>query len=151
MPGMRGIEDDCPVEPAIDGLYELFRPGVVGIVCPQAERAAPGGIPAARQVHDEIQAPLELELRMQRIVQVHIQLAAAAMEVPAAAMQAGVRAQALDAGQSIQVAKKPIIEIREYPVGRRWKAVPVIQRALFLDGIAVLHPGTVIERRNVAL
>src|SRR5205823_4136021 len=87
----------------------------------------------------------------QRIVEVHVQLAAAAMEVPPATVQTGVRTQALDAGQSLQFAEKPIVEIRKDPVGRWWKPVPVVERALFLDGIAIAPPRGVVERRNVAL
>src|SRR4051812_3554687 len=66
-------------------------------------------------------------------------------------MQSGICTQTVDAGQCVQVAKKLIVEIGKCPVGGWRKPVPVIKRALLLDGIAVLHPRSIIERRNVAL
>ena len=88
---------------------------------------------------------------MQRVVEMHVELAAAAMQVPAAAVQAGVRLQAFDAGERVEAFQERAVEMGKDLVGRRRKAVPMIERALLLDRVAVLHPRGVTERRDVAL
>src|SRR3954469_7687564 len=81
----------------------------------------------------------------------HVELAAAAMKMPAATVQPSVRAKVFDARQGVHVAQESVVEIRKDAVSSLRKPVPVVESALLLDRVAVLHPGGIVERRNIAL
>ena len=73
------------------------------------------------------------------------------MQVPATAVQSTICIQVFDTGQRTQAGQELGVEMRKYAVSGRGEAVPVIERALLLDRVAVLHPRRVIERGNIAL
>src|SRR3954470_15387617 len=99
MPREGRVEDYRAVEAAIDRGHEISGMLVLLVVRPQAERAAPRGIPARREIDDEVQPALEMQLGMHRVIEMHIELAAPAVQVPAAAVKARIGEQAVHAGQ----------------------------------------------------
>src|SRR6185295_1547477 len=51
----------------------------------------------------------------------------------------------------MQGAQEYVVEMRKDAVSSLRKAVAVVESALLLDGVAVLHPGGIVELRNIAL
>src|SRR6266850_367513 len=91
MPGaLRGIEQNGMVESARHLLDQ--RPRAVGrpVVGPETERSPPLLFPPRGEIDNQVYPPFETQLRVDGIVEMNVELAAASVRMPAAAVQPGI-------------------------------------------------------------
>src|SRR5271163_2081394 len=86
---------------------------------------------------------------MDRIVKMHIKLAASCVGVPAAAMQPSILEKGITGQLAHLIDKVLRIQISEELIRGRRKAVPMIAHLLYFDRIVVFIPRRPIERRKL--